>query len=107
MALPFTTPDGSTFRLFYSGFVGVVGLAAVVAFDISKLPLSVKQDASFSDNFIVFVRSSSSGLTNVSKDVNFNYDTEGLPAELLLTLDSDNAFNLIDVEAWYIHSVVR
>lgn len=107
MALPFTTPSGSTYRLFYSGVVGVAGLAAVVAFDLSSLPLSVKQDETFEDNFRVFVKTTSPGLTRVANDVGFNYDASGLPKELLLTVDSDDVSNQISVEAWYIHSVVR
>lgn len=104
-ALPLSTPQGSTFRKFYDGAVGQVGAGLQVAFDISSMPRSVRQDPSFVDNWHVFVRPGA-GVTNVLPDVNFTF-VNGLPTELILTLDSDNIANQIGVEAWYTHSVTR
>lgn len=110
MALAFTTPKGSTFRMLYSGPCGVNGVAQVQKFDITILPRNVRQDETFADNFRVFVRAQSAGIQNVSPTIDFDYvteNTEQIPVTLNITLDSDNVDNGIDVEAWYIHSIVR
>lgn len=104
-ALPLSTPQGSTYRKFYDGPVGQVGAGLQVAFDISDMPRAVRQDPSFVDNWHVFVRPGT-GVSNVLPDVNFTF-VNGLPTELILTLDSDNVANQINVEAWYTHSLVR
>ena len=105
-ALPLSTPTGSSLRKFYDGPVGQAGVGLLIAFDISDMPRAVRQDPTFVDNWHVFVRPGA-GVTNVLPEPTFTLNGQGLPIELVLTLDSDNIANQIAVEAWYTHSVTR
>lgn len=117
-ALPLTQPDGSTFRFFSSQALGVTGVNQVVDFDLTgtvtpgsaELPAGVREDPTFRDNWIVFVRQVSAGITNVDGDIEFLPAAAPgvIPTTLRLQgVDSDNVANTADIEFWYIHSIVR
>jgi hypothetical protein len=105
--LPTTAPAGSTNRRFYSGPIGVAGVGVVQDFDISQMPLAVRQDPTFVDNWIVFARQVDPGITNVETEVTFLPAAPALPTTLRLTLDAAAVTDEIDVEFWYIHSITR
>lgn len=110
MPLPMTTPDGSTYRLFYSGACGVNGTDQPQKFDITEMSRNVRQDPTFADNFRVFVRPKSASIQSVKPSIDFDYvtyGTEQIPVTLNITLTSTDATAEFDVEAWYIHSIVR
>lgn len=106
MALPFQTPEDSTYRLLYSGEVGVSGIDVQQSWDLTLLPEYVRKRPSFVDDFRVFIRQVDVGVSAVSKDINF-VEVDGSFTEMVLTLTAADASNLIDVEAWFLHSWVR
>jgi len=107
MALALTQPDGSTFRLFYSGPIGVNGVGVTQSWDLSLMPKAVREDPTFQDNWRVFARQVDPGITNVDPDVAFNLGADGIPDEVVLTLDASADADEISIEFWYLHSVVR
>ena len=106
MALPLTTPKGSTFRMFYSGPIGVAGVGVQQRWDLSVLPEAVREDPTFRDNWRIFARQVSPDITNIRPDVDFA-PAAGIPDEIILTADALDANAEIDIEFWYIHSIVR
>jgi len=101
-----TTPAGSSYRLNYSGEIGVSGSGVTQSVDLSSLPDGVKQDSTFEDNFQILV-SPGAGISNVSSEASFSYDANGVPISMDFTLDSTDAANLIEIELWYLHSAIR
>lgn len=114
-ALPLTQPDGSTYRFFSDQALGVAVVAANVDFDLTglvtlgsaALPLAVREDPTFRDNWRIFVRQTDPGITSVSAAVEFLPAAPATPTTLRLVVDSDNIANEADIEFWYLHSVVR
>jgi hypothetical protein len=106
MVLPVTIPPTSQYRLLYSGPVGVAGVGVQQAWDITQIPKYIREVDSFRDNWRVFVRQVDPGVSDVSKEIDFSPPV-GTPTEIVLTLTAADFFNLIDIEFWYIHSVVR
>ena len=106
MLLPFTTPPGSKYRFIYQGPVGVAGVNVTQSFDIAALPKYVRDESNFKDNWRVFVRQVSEGVSDVSPDVSFT-PAAGTPTALVLTLTAAAPTDVIDIEAWFLHSVVR
>jgi hypothetical protein len=92
--------------LLYSGPVGVAGVNVKQSWDLTKLPKYVRASPTFRDNFRVFVRQTDVGVSDVSKDIEF-LPAAGAPTAIVLTLTAASAFNNVDIEFWYIHSVVR
>jgi hypothetical protein len=105
--LPFDIPVDSAYRLLYSGPVGVSGVDVQQTWDLTKLPKYLREIPSFRDDFRIFVRQVDVGISNVSKDVNFAIDSSGVIVGLVLTLTAADPANLIDIEAWFLHSTVR
>jgi len=106
-AIPTTTPSGSTLRRFANAPVGVSGVGAVVAYDISDMPEAVLEDPTVRDNWLVLARQVDPGITNLSPNVDFFPAAPATPTQLLLTMDVANITDVLDVELWYIHSVTR
>lgn len=106
MALPFEVPADSSYRLLYSGAVGVSGVAVQQSWDLSALPQYIRERPTFVDDFRVFVRQVDVGVSDVSKDIEF-VEVDGVFTEMMLTLTAADEANLIDIEAWFLHSVVR
>lgn len=104
--LPFNVPNDSTYRLLYSGPVGVSGVGVQQSWDLTVLPKTVREVKSFRDDFRVFVRQVDSGVSDVSKDIGF-FPATGAPTAMVLTLTSAAPGSRIDIEAWFIHSTVR
>ena len=104
--LQFEIPDGSTYRLLYTGPIGVSGVDVEQSWDLTILPRRVREDPTFRDNFRIFVRQIDAGIASVSPEVEFEPE-EGLPETLVLTLTAASADNELSVEAWYIYSAVR
>ena len=107
MALSFQIPDDSSYRLLYSGPVGVAGADVQQSWDLTLLPKYIRERTTFKDDFRIFVRQVDAGVSAVSKEVDFGLDAEGVATTLLLTLTAASEDNLIDIEAWFIHSMVR
>jgi len=101
-----TTPKGSSYRLFYSGPVGVAGVGVQQTLDVTSLPDAVLEDPTFADNWRIFVRQVDPGITNVSPDVSF-LPLTGKPQQMVLTVDAAAPTDNLDIEAWYIQSTVR
>lgn len=99
----FDVPSDSSYRLLYSGPVGVAGVNVQQSWDLTELPKYVREIPSFRDDFRVFVRQVDVGVSAVSKNIEFSADN----SVMFLTLTAASALNLIDVEAWFIHSTVR
>lgn len=106
MALPFTTPVTSKFRYMYRGPVGVAGVLAPQTFDISFLPKYVRASKHFKDNWRVFVRQIDPGVTDCGLEPDF-LPAVGIPNEMVLFFTSAAASDKVEVEAWYMHSVIR
>jgi hypothetical protein len=106
-AIPTTAPTGSTLRRFANAAVGVAGVGAVVAYDISDMPEAVLKDPTMRDNWLVFARQVDPGITNLSPNVDFFPAAPAAPTELRLTMDAAAPTDVLDVEFWYIHSVTR
>jgi hypothetical protein len=106
MTLPVTIPPTSQYRLLYSGTVGVAGVNVQQAWDITQIPKYARDIKSFKNNWRVFVRQVDPGVSDVSKVINF-LPLVGTPTQIVLTLTAADFFNLIDIEFWYIHSIVR
>ena len=106
MALPFEVPPDSSYRLLYSGQVGVSGVAVQQSWDLSVLPKYIRERPTFVDDFRVFVRQVDEGVSDVSKDIEF-VEVDGVFTEMVLTLTASDAADLIDIEAWFIQSSVR
>jgi len=70
------------------------------------LPDAVLEDPTFADNWRIFVRQVDPGITNVSPDVSF-LPLTGKPQQMVLTVDAAAPTDNLDIEAWYIQSVVR
>lgn len=104
--LQFEIPDGSTYRLLYTGPVGVSGADVEQSWDLTLLPRSVREDPTFKDNFRIFVRQIDAGITAVSEEIEFEPE-EGLPESLILTLTAANTTDRLSVEAWYLYSAIR
>jgi hypothetical protein len=101
-----TIPDGSSLRLFYEGAIGVSGVGVSQAIDLTSLPKSVREDPTFTDNFLIFAEPGP-GISNIDPDPAFTDGPDGLPAEMVMTLDSTDVANEISLQAWYIHSITR
>ncbi len=101
-----TTPDGSSLRLFFDGPVGVTGDDVTQSIDLTSLPKATREDASFEDNFVIFVVPGA-GITDINPEVEFADAADGLPGEMIFTLDSDSVDNNINLTLWYLHSVTR
>lgn len=99
-------PEGSTYRLFYTGPVGVSGVNVQQFLDLTELPKNVRVDPTFRDNWRVFVRQVSAGISDVSPVIDF-FPAFGPPTQMVLTLTALTPLDQIAIEAWYIHSVVR
>lgn len=99
-------PEGSSYRLIYIGVVGVSGVNVQQTLDLTGLPEAVRKDPTFQDNWRVFVRQVSAGITDVSPNVDF-LPPVGTPEQMVLTLTAMTPLDQLSIEAWYIHSVVR
>lgn len=106
MALPFQIPEDSSYRLLYSGAVGVVGVGVQQSWDLTLLPKYIRERPSFKDDFRVFVRQVDVGVSAVDKAIDF-VEVDGVATEMVLTLTASSVDDLIDIEAWFIHSTVR
>jgi hypothetical protein len=106
VALLFEIPPDSSYRLLYSGPVGVSGVDVQQSWDLSALPPYIRERPSFVDDFLVLVRQVDTGVSDVSKDIEF-VEVDGVFTEMVLTLTAADEANLIDIEAWFLHSVVR
>lgn len=105
--LAFDVPVDSTYRLLYSGPVGVAGVNVQQSWDIRKLPKYVRRIPSFKDDFRVFVRQVDDGVSSVSKFIDFGVGSDGVPISMILTLTAAAPTDRVDIEAWFLHSVVR
>lgn len=106
VVLPVTTPYGSSLRLFFAGPVGVAGVNVQQSWDLSSMPHSIREDPTFRDNWRIFVRQVDTGVSDVRPMPDFLPAT-GAPDQILLTLTSSDPADSIEIEFWYIHSVVR
>jgi hypothetical protein len=106
VGLPTTIPPTSQYRLLYSGQIGVSGVNVQQSWDITDLPKYLRNIKSFKNNWRVFVRQVDVGISDVSKAIDF-LPLVGTPEEIVLTLTAATPFDLIDIEFWYIHSLVR
>lgn len=70
------------------------------------MPENVRVDPTFRDNWRVFVRQVSAGITDVSPVVEF-LPAVGVPEQMVLTLTAMTPLDQLSIEAWYIHSAVR
>lgn len=100
-------PKDSAYRLFYRGPVGVAGVDVKQTWDLRVLPPDFRRIPSFRDNWRVFVRRVDVGVTKVSEDIEFINDVEGFPVGMVLTLTAAASSNVVNIEAWFIHSTVR
>lgn len=106
MTLSFQIPADSSYRLLYSGPVGVAGVDVQQSWDLTLLPKYIRERPDFKDDFRVFVRQVDPGVSEVSKDIDFA-EAGGAVVAMVLTLTAANATDLIDVEAWFMPSLVR
>jgi hypothetical protein len=106
MTLPFTTPLTSKFRYMYRGPVGVAGVLVPQSFDISFLPPYVRASKEFKNNWRVFVRQIDTGVTDCGLEPDF-LPAVGTPTELVLLFTAAAPTDVVEVEAWYMHSVIR
>jgi hypothetical protein len=106
MALPTELTPDTSYRLLYSGQVGVQGINVQQAWDLRQMPMAARSDPNFRDLFRIFVRQVDPGISAVSKVVSFLPAT-GVPEEVVLTLTAAAFWNLIDIEFWFLHSVIR
>jgi hypothetical protein len=104
--LPVVVPPTSAYRLLYSGPVGVAGVGVKQSWDLTALPKYVRESSTFRDNFRVFVRQTDVGVSDVSKDIEF-LPAVGAPTAIVLTLTASSPFDDVDIEFWFVHSVVR
>jgi hypothetical protein len=117
MALPTAVPTGSTNRRFYNGPIGVAGVGVTQDFDIANpnpgpthgMPSAIRQDPTFRDNWLVFVRQVDPGITSVAPDIEFLPPAGPgvIPTTIRLTLDAAAITDAIDIEFWYLHSPIR
>jgi hypothetical protein len=87
----------------YQGPVGVVGVGVQQLLDLSELPAYLREQKSFRDDWRVFVRRSNLDVSDVVSSVDFSADN----TKMIFTLTSLNVDAQIDIEAWFMHSVVR
>lgn len=104
--LPLTPIPGSTYRFLYSGALGVSGVGVQQSWDLSVLPRGVREDLTFYDNFRIFVRQVDSRVTALDPNVTFS-SAAGTPEEINLAFDCTDEAALVEIEFWYVHSVVR
>ena len=107
MALPLIKPDSSTFRYYYEGAIGVAGVGVTQTLDLTSIPEQIRSDPSFVNNWRVFVVSLISGLSSMSHLVDFIFDADGLPSEMVLTVTAADISNTCSIEAVYQHSEIR
>jgi hypothetical protein len=105
MPLPLTLPVDGYLRLSFSGAAGVVG-TATQNWDLSAIPRGVRATKGFDRGFLVLARPLTGGLLNVSPVVSFVYDSEGVPTELVLTLTTVGVDDAVELDVWYLHSIV-
>lgn len=113
--LPLTQPDGSALRFFSEQALAANGVNQNVDFDLTgtvtpgsaSLPEATRAEKSFRDNWLVFLKQVSPGITDVAKEVEFLPAAPAVPTKLRLVVDSDNVANTIDIEFIYMHSGIR
>jgi hypothetical protein len=106
--LPFEAPPfDSTYRLFYRGPVGVSGVGVQQTWDLRVMPLDFRRILSFRDDWRVFVRQVDAGISDVDENIGFVDDANGFPVGMVLTLTAASPANLIAIEAWFLHSIIR
>lgn len=101
--LAMEVPTDSTYRLYYSGKIGVSGTQVQQAFSTEKLPPYVRATKSFRDDWRIFLKPRNSQIANLSISVDFADDNSAF----ILTFDSANPNAEVDVEAWFVPSLVR
>jgi hypothetical protein len=92
--------------LLYKGPVGVAGVNVQQSWDITKLPVAVREDPNVRDLFRIFVRQVDIGLSLVDSAVDF-LPASGPPEEIVLTLSASGVDVPIEIEFWFLHSVIR
>lgn len=114
-ALPLSQPAGSSNRFYSSQALAANGVAQNVDFDLTgtvtpgsaSMPEATRADKSFRDNWNIFARQVSPGITNIGLAVEFLPAAPAVPTTLRLVVDSDSVDNTADIEFIYEHSIVR
>lgn len=99
-------PAGCTYRLVYEGPVGVSGVNVQQTLDLRLIPKNVRVDPTFRDNWRIFVRQISLGVTAVSPFVEF-LPLTGVPDLMVLTLTAMTPLDQVRIDAQFLQSAVR
>ena len=75
--------------------------------DLTALPKYVREQRTFADDWRVFARPVGSGLTAVSEAIEFVEDDDGVPVGMRLTFTAAAESDEINLEAWFMQSVIR
>jgi len=102
--LPLIKPPHSTFRLRYSGPVGVAGVSVQQTWDLTALPEAVRATRDFKQSVLVFVQQIDSGVSAVASAVSF-LPVTGTPTTLVLTLSAAAPTDVLALDVWYLHSI--
>jgi len=90
-------------RLTYTGAVGVSGESVQQSWDLTQIPKSVRDDASFKNNFLVVARAQTVNIF-VKETVAFLPAT-GTPEQLVLEVTTDSADTPLYVDIRLLHSI--
>jgi len=104
--LTLTQPEKSVYRLLYRGPIGVAGVNVQQFLDLTPLPEYIRRLPTFQDDFRVFVRQIDIGVSNIEDTVDF-FPPFGIPTSMVITVTAANAANLVNIEVWFLHSILR
>jgi hypothetical protein len=100
-------PEKSVYRLLYRGPIGVAGVNVQQFLDLTALPEYIRRLPTFKDDFRVFVRQLDLGVSSVEDTVEF-FPPVGIPVEsMVITVTAANVNNLVNIEVWFLHSILR
>jgi hypothetical protein len=74
--------------------------------DLTALPEYIRRLPTFKDDFRVFVRQLDIGVGAVEDTVEF-FPPVGIPESMIITVTAANANNLVNIEVWFLHSILR